>query len=112
MTRVYLFALMPGGKRPESFGAVMHTPPGEVCVAPFGREHSSVRGDLNQGEENWYHPTYRQGRAMADALSWWLVECESAEAGREIINPPPRFHRSGLANAEPRGRILDSGGAR
>jgi len=56
----------------------------------------------------WALMNDRQRAAQQDARRWWLVECESAAAGRKVIRwssyaaIPTRF-------GKPLGRILDSG---
>jgi hypothetical protein len=91
--RTYLFALMPGGKRP-------------VAVA---------RGNAASWQIEFY------GRPLANCAAWWLVECESAEAGRLTVERFERMaHAHGRAHASVAclnpdnggRRILASGGAR
>jgi hypothetical protein len=113
--RVYLFALMPGGKRP-------------VVVAWCGR---CIPGTpILMDSENLR--AWKDARFVAGP--WWLVECESAEAGRACITAFQRASfedwddRRGVVEtvalpkatapqniyrgAEKIGRIIDSGEAR
>jgi hypothetical protein len=95
--RTYLFALMPGGKRP--------------VVVAVGKE------------ARWQVQYYgKNPSATGNAHRWFLVECESAEAGRKVIQefewasrPMRTMMLEGIAIAKedesgPLGRILASGG--
>jgi hypothetical protein len=91
MSRVYLFALMPGGKRP----AVVSVSASE---ADFRAKNPTFPG------------AYR--------FPYWLIECESAEAGRRLIeafrhepNGDEWAVRMQSAMHRDSGRILSSGGA-
>ena len=44
-------------------------------------------------------------RARKTAARWWLVKCENAEDGRQLI----AMHES-VGNSDPHGRIIASGG--
>lgn len=125
MSRVYLFALMPGSDRPtvqyrsDKVGGI-YAPPNNL------RDFVS-----------WLNPRpgSKIGGILCSGLPLWLVECADAEAGRRCIAiarcgdhyfrhlDDARFRNAGAyvcstcgaspeEVATPPGRILDSGGAR
>ena len=101
MTRIYLFA---------DFGK------GPRVADRNGQIHGAGATVVLEGE-----PRYRM---LKDARRWWLVECESADAGRRIIHAAHvigggraiGFACNGMDLKDGKvaltGRILDSGGAK
>ena len=72
---------------------------------------NSIMDATNAGEtrrEQWIARTVRHYTKAADCRRWWLVECDSADAGRAIIaRAEVGMWHGGIVRE---GRILDSGG--
>lgn len=85
MTRVYLFADF--GRGPRSMGQIADPARHGNPINWSPRQRAAATGAP--------HPTQAQARA------WWLVECESAEAGRRLIARVAEWHGLHGPESEP-----------
>jgi len=84
-----------------------------LLFADFG---NGPRSFGNVGDDGPACGTSRQHRAWRTARRWWLVECENAEHGRDLIDAAmcgdsrdERGHKISAADRLKTGRILASG---
>lgn len=62
-----------------------------LFVQARGGQPRCIGGGCFHGPNGWVFATDRQDREHATAWRWWIVDCDSADTGREAIEDHVKY---------------------